>query len=83
MILHGARRKFVKGYALDIRTLETALRENVGEYTFQDAFDRTGRIVNIVVTPTASGRIPMVLNYLTSPHVFLWSAALASCAVPG
>jgi TAG lipase/steryl ester hydrolase/phospholipase A2/LPA acyltransferase len=25
----------------------------------------------------------MVLNYLTSPHVFLWSAALASCAVPG
>jgi TAG lipase/steryl ester hydrolase/phospholipase A2/LPA acyltransferase len=83
MILHGVRRKFVKGYALDIRTLEASLRENCGEYTFQEAFDRTGRIVNIVVTPTASGRIPMVLNYLTSPHVFLWSAALASCAVPG
>ena len=83
MLISGARRKFRKGYALDIRTLEASLRENCGDYTFQEAFDRTGRIVNIVVTPTSSGRMPMVLNYLTSPHVYLWSASLASCAVPG
>ena len=83
MIFLGARRKLRKGYALDISTLEKSLRENCGQYTFQEAFDRTGRIVNIVVTPTRSGRIPMVLNYLTSPHVLMWSAALASCAVPG
>jgi TAG lipase/steryl ester hydrolase/phospholipase A2/LPA acyltransferase len=83
MLLLGARRKIRKGYALDINTLERSLRENCGQYTFQEAFDRTGRIVNIVVTPTRSGRIPMVLNYLTSPHVLMWSAALASCAVPG
>jgi TAG lipase/steryl ester hydrolase/phospholipase A2/LPA acyltransferase len=83
MLLSGLFRKVDKGYALDIHTLEKALRENCGDVTFQEAFDRTGRIVNIVVTPTRSGRIPMVLNYLTSPHVLLWSAALASCAVPG
>ena len=83
MLLAGLLRKQQKGYALDIRTLETALRENCGDITFQEAFDRTGRIVNIVVTPLKTGRIPMVLNYLTSPHVLLWSAALASCAVPG
>ena len=83
MLLAGARRKANKGYALDIRVLEKALRENCGDVTFQEAFDRTGRIVNIVVTPTRSGRIPMVLNYLTSPHVLMWSASLASCAVPG
>ena len=83
MLLAGLFRKVDKGYALDIRHLEKALRENCGDITFQEAFDRTGRIVNIVVTPTRSGRIPMVLNYLTSPHVLLWSAALASCAVPG
>jgi hypothetical protein len=35
MMLHGIRRKFVKGYALDIRTLEASLRENCGDYTFQ------------------------------------------------
>jgi TAG lipase / steryl ester hydrolase / phospholipase A2 / LPA acyltransferase len=83
MLLAGVRRKVNKGYALDIHTLETALRENCGDMTFQEAFDRTGRIVNIVVTPTREGRIPMVLNYLTSPHVLVWSASLASCAVPG
>ena len=83
LLLSAMRRKFDKGFALDIRTLEASLRDNCGDYTFQEAFDRTGRIVNIVVTPTAKGRMPMVLNYLTSPHVYLWSASLASCAVPG
>jgi TAG lipase/steryl ester hydrolase/phospholipase A2/LPA acyltransferase len=83
LLLSAMRRKFDKGFALDIRTLEMSLRENCGDYTFQEAYDRTGRIVNIVVTPTANGRMPMVLNYLTSPHVYMWSASLASCAVPG
>ena len=87
-MLHAASTCFLRGaeeifqsFALDIRTLEASLRDNCGDYTFQEAFDRTGRIVNIVVTPTANGRIPMVLNYLTSPHVYLWSTSLASCAV--
>ncbi len=26
---------------------------------------------------------PRVLNYLTAPHVCVWSAAVASCAIPG
>lgn len=57
--------------------------ENIGEYTFQEAFDRTGRITNITVAPLNDYDPPRLLNYLTSPHVCVWSAAAASCAIPG
>lgn len=64
--------------------LERALRDNIGELTFLEAFDRTGRICNITVSGVpGSTEYPMLLNYLTSPHVLIWSAALASAAVPG
>jgi hypothetical protein len=46
----------------------------------------SGRIINIVVSP-ASGAgnkdTLRLLNYLTAPNVLVWSAALASCAIPG
>ena len=55
----------------------------MGNFTFQEAFDRTGRILNIVVTPTNSSDPPRLLNYLTAPHVMVWSAAVASSSLPG
>jgi predicted acylesterase/phospholipase RssA len=56
---------------------------NIGNFTFQEAFDRTGRILNIVVTPKNSTDPPRLLNYLTAPHVMVWSAAVASSSLPG
>jgi TAG lipase/steryl ester hydrolase/phospholipase A2/LPA acyltransferase len=57
--------------------------ENTGLYTFQEAFDRTGRIINITIPPVNSYDPPRLLNYLTAPHICVWSAALASCHIPG
>ncbi len=57
--------------------------QDVGLWTFQEAFDRTGRIINITVAPMNSYDPPRLLNYLTAPHVCVWSAAAASCAIPG
>jgi predicted acylesterase/phospholipase RssA len=57
--------------------------ENCSHYTFQEAFDRTGRIINITVAPVNDFDPPRLLNYLTAPHVCVWSAAVASCAIPG
>ena len=57
--------------------------DNCGYYTFQEAFDRTGRIINIIVAPKNKYDPPRLLNYLTAPHVCVWSAACASCAIPG
>ena len=35
------------------------------------------------VTPNNISDPPRLLNYLTAPHVLVWSAAAASSAVPG
>ena len=67
----------------DTEYFRECLRTNVGDFTFQEAFDRTGRILNIVVTPKNSTDPPRLLNYLTAPHVLVWSAAVASSSLPG
>ena len=67
----------------DTAHLRECVRKNVGNFTFQEAFDRTGRILNIVVTPQNSSDPPRLLNYLTAPHVLVWSAAVASSSLPG
>lgn len=68
---------------LDLDHLKEVVLENVGTYTFQEAFDRTGRIINITVAPSNQYDPPRLLNYLTAPHICVWSAAVASCAIPG
>jgi len=67
----------------DTDHFRACVRANVGNFTFQEAFDRTGRILNIVVTPLNSSDPPRLLNYLTAPHVMVWSAAVASSSLPG
>ncbi|KAJ3322874.1 hypothetical protein HDU93_003067, partial [Gonapodya sp. JEL0774] len=53
-----------------------------GDITFLEAYRKTGRILNISVIPEEPSSPPKVLNYLTSPDVVIWSAVLASSAVP-
>lgn len=71
------------GFLEDVSVLQEALQLNYGDLTFQEAYDKTGRILNITVCPTrSSSDPPLLLNYLTAPHVLIWSAASASCAIP-
>ncbi|KAA8496595.1 Triacylglycerol lipase SDP1 [Porphyridium purpureum] len=75
--------RFVKkGTMFDVRTLTSSLRENLGDLTFEEAYMRTRRILNISVSPLRKGDPPLLLNYLTTPNVLIWSAAAASCALP-
>jgi len=67
----------------DTEHFRECVRNCVGNFTFQEAFDRTGRILNIVVTPNNASDPPRLLNYLTAPHVMVWSAAVASSSLPG
>ena len=67
----------------DTEHFRNCMRKNCGNFTFQEAFDRTGRILNIVVTPQNASDPPRLLNYLTAPHVLVWSAAVASSSLPG
>ena len=59
-----------EGYFLDISVLEQAVRANVEDLTFEEAYARTKRVLNITVsTAGGGGGVPNLLNYLTAPNV--------------
>lgn len=63
------RRWFREGYFLDVTVLEDCVRANVGDLTFEEAYNRTKRVLNITVATTGRGGVPNLLNYLTAPNV--------------
>jgi len=54
-----------------------------GSLTFREAWLRTGRVLNISVVPFDQHSPTKLLNYLTAPDTVIWTALLASAAVPG
>lgn len=67
----------------DIAFFQSRLRAILGDITFQDAYDRSGgRILCVTVSAARGGERPRLLNYLTAPHLVIWSAVAASCAFP-
>jgi TAG lipase/steryl ester hydrolase/phospholipase A2/LPA acyltransferase len=83
-IVHFARH----GLLMDQRRFADTCRAYFGEWTFEEAFRRTGRIVNICISPSGAGgrgvaRTAVLLNHLTTPRVLVFSAVVASCALPG
>ncbi|XP_039127315.1 triacylglycerol lipase SDP1-like [Dioscorea cayenensis subsp. rotundata] len=77
------RRVVTQGAVHDIRQLQRLLRHLTSNLTFQEAYDMTGRILGITVCSPRKHEPPRCLNYLTAPHVVIWSAVAASCAFPG
>lgn len=67
---------------MDINVLKDFLKDNLGDITFQEAFDKFGYILNITVTGNNEHDEDRLLNYLTAPNVMIWSACAASCAIP-
>ena len=56
----------------------------IPDMTFEEAFDVSGRYINISVAPAGSAhQKSRLLNAITSPHVYVREAVRASCAVPG
>ena len=82
-VLRKIERLLAKGVLMDIQKLQEALKLNIGDITFSEAYVRTGRIINITVSPGNDFEHARLLNYLTAPNVLIWSAASASCALPG
>lgn len=71
------------GVLMDIKIVEQALCDNIGNITFQEAFLHTGRLLNITLRTKGGLGTPRLLNYLNAPNVIIWSAACASCSVVG
>ncbi|ODQ77616.1 hypothetical protein BABINDRAFT_22396, partial [Babjeviella inositovora NRRL Y-12698] len=55
----------------------------MGATTFQEAYERTGRILNISTVPSDPHSPVILCNDTTSPDCVIWSSLLASSAVPG
>ncbi|MDK8464314.1 DUF3336 domain-containing protein [Marinobacter sp. SS13-12] len=68
---------------MDQEQLKTCLRANIGEYTFEEAFQKSGRSINVSVSPVQTHQKARLLCGYTSPYLLVWSAVLASAAVPG
>lgn len=66
-----------KGYSQDILIFLKFVRDTIGDMTFEEAFRKTEKILNIVVHPTHSA-IPSLLNYITAPNAIIWTAIYAS-----
>eukprot|EP00178_Gracilaria_changii_P013940 TRINITY_DN3933_c0_g1_i1.p1 TRINITY_DN3933_c0_g1~~TRINITY_DN3933_c0_g1_i1.p1 ORF type:complete len:907 (+),score=123.19 TRINITY_DN3933_c0_g1_i1:5504-8224(+) len=77
------RRFISKGFIQDVKMLQDCLRKTFGDITFEEAYNKTHRILNITLCSSRSySDPPILLNYLTAPHVLIWSAASASSALP-
>ncbi len=68
---------------IDVADLESIIARLIPDMTFQEAYEKTGRQISITVAPAEPHQRSRLLNAITSPNVFIRSAVMASCAVPG
>jgi len=61
---------------------ESAYRHSK-DMTFLEIYEQNKWNLNITVTDGIRQGDSKLLNYLTAPNVVVWSAAIASCAIPG
>ncbi len=71
------------GGVADVRYLKKFLIENLGDLTFEEAYAKSGLDINISVAPfDVNQEDSRIMNRYTAPDLLVWSAVLASCAVP-
>lgn len=68
-LLRRVKRFYKEGYFLDVKVLEECVRANVGDLTFEEAYVRSKRVLNITVATAGQSGVPTLLNYLTAPNV--------------
>ncbi|OAA36834.1 Acyl transferase/acyl hydrolase/lysophospholipase [Metarhizium rileyi] len=81
-VLGHMRRLLTEGSWSNIENLTRVMRGLTGDITFQEAYNRTRRILNICVSTASIYELPRLLNYVTAPNVMIWSAVAASCSLP-
>lgn len=68
-LLRRIQRFWREGYFLDVKVLEDCVKANVGDLTFEEAYNRSKRVLNITVATAEQEGIPALLNYITAPNV--------------
>lgn len=55
----------------------------IPDMTFLEAYEKTGRAINITISPLEPRQTSRLLNHIASPTVTVLSAVMASSALPG
>jgi NTE family protein len=76
-------RKASIGSRMSIDNVRDIIAGLIPDLTFEEAFEETGRKINISVSPREFHQRSRLLNAITSPNVYIREAVLASCAIPG
>ncbi len=71
------------GQQMKVDLLVSLVEDLVPDLTFEEAFELTGRKINISVSPNEPYQRSRLLNAVTSPNVMIREAVMASCAIPG
>ncbi|GAC20374.1 DUF3336 domain-containing protein [Paraglaciecola arctica] len=67
----------------DSTSLKAMLEAILPDMTFQEAYEKTGRMISITIAPFEEHQSSRLMNAITSPNVYIRTAVMASCAVPG
>lgn len=68
---------------IDVHDLRETVARLIPDLTFQEAYELTGRHINISISAAEVHQTSRLLNATTSPNVLIRSAVMASSAVPG
>ena len=68
---------------VDPASLKILLEAIIPDMTFQEAYEKTGRMISITIAPAEEHQTSRLMNAVTSPNVYVRTAVMASCAVPG
>jgi len=81
----GLIRRWVTGAGVRFTAdnTEQLIAAAIPDLTFAEAYAKTGRQVRITVAPAEPHQRSRLLNAVSSPNVYLRSAVMASCAIPG
>lgn len=77
------RKLLTGGPNISLDDLEHLIEGLIPNATFEEAYAKTGRQVSITIAPAEPHQRSRLLNAVTSPNVYIRSAVMASCAVPG
>ena len=75
-LMKGERRMGIE----DVRNF---VEHQIPDLTFQEAFEKTGRRINISISPRELHQQSRLMNAITSPNVYIRETVLASSAIPG
>ncbi len=68
---------------VDMKAIKREMARMIPDLTFQEAYEKTGRSINITISPAGPRQTSRLLNHIASPNVTIRSAVVASSAIPG